>query len=249
LAARWATSDSKLFDELRDDRFRNGLATIETLAKSYYLALAGMTAGGQAAVALWDISTGEKLAAALDVVCLLPLGKIVQTALESVGGVSIQVGKRTVAFLPTAAIQRLQKLAPEQKALLSKRLLGAKTELEAVEIVEKFLNLPFDRHHSLPKFLGGDFEQLLYRLPKAVHEELHSLLAVELKNAGLNLPIGGTTGSKLAWMTFFRNNPGAQGKALDAVLKASRAIDAKHGTSVTQSVWKNLMGNNITFVP
>jgi hypothetical protein len=42
---------------------------------------------------------------------------------------------------------------------------------------------------------------------------------------------------------------GAQGKALDAVLKASRAIDEKHGTDLAQWVWRNLVGGNFIFVP
>ncbi len=75
------------------------------------------------------------------------------------------------------------------------------------------------------------------------------MLAVELKKNGLNLPIGGTTGSTKHWAEFFTNNPDTQGKALDAVLEASRVMDAKHGTTLTQWVWKNLMGGKITFLP
>ena len=41
-----AADNPKLFGELRDVRFRNGLATVATLAKSYYVALAGLAPVG-----------------------------------------------------------------------------------------------------------------------------------------------------------------------------------------------------------
>ena len=75
------------------------------------------------------------------------------------------------------------------------------------------------------------------------------MLREELKRAGFELPIGGATGSTAKWIEYFKNNPTAQAKALDTVLKASRAIDQKHGTTLTQGVWHNLVGGNIRFVP
>jgi hypothetical protein len=247
LAIAWSGQDSELYKQLRDERFRNGLVTVAELAKSYYLALAGLSAGGQAMVAVWNISQGNKLAAALDAACLLPIAPIAMAGLERAGGISIQAGEKVVALLPAKAVATLQKLAPEQKALLHARLLAAKTEREAAEIAERFLALPFDRHHPLPKFLGGNTEQLLYKLPKEFHKEFHAVLREDLKAAGLTLPIGGKGGSTDEWLQHFFRNPGSQAKGLDAVLKASRTIDKKYGTSLTQSVWSNLTGGNIMF--
>jgi hypothetical protein len=94
----------------------------------------------------------------------------------------------------------------------------------------------------LPKFLGGAVDQVLSRLSPAKHREFHSLLIKELKAAGLPLPVGGVKGSTQAWARYFAANPGSQRKAFDAVLSASRAIDAKYGTSITQDVWRSIMG-------
>jgi hypothetical protein len=44
-------------------------------------------------------------------------------------------------------------------------------------------------------------------------------------------------------------HPGAQRKAFDAVLEASRTIDAKYGTQITQSFWKNIIKENYTSYP
>lgn len=38
-----------------------------------------------------------------------------------------------------------------------------------------------------------------------------------------------------------KKNPNAQREAFDAVLEASRAIDVKHGTNITQDFWQNIM--------
>jgi hypothetical protein len=35
---------------------------------------------------------------------------------------------------------------------------------------------------------------------------------------------------------------GAQRQALDAILEASREIDRRHGTRLTQQVWENIVG-------
>jgi hypothetical protein len=249
LAIEWAGSDSDLVKGLREERFKNGLTTIAELAQSYYLALAGLSVGGQAVVAVWNITQGNKLAAALDAACLMPIGPLAMAGLEKAGGISITAGEKVVALLPAKAVATLQKLAPEQKALLHARLLAAKTEQDAAKIAGEFLAIPFDRHHPLPKFLGGETKQLLYKLPKELHEKFHAVLREDLKAAGLNLPIGGKKGSTGEWLRSFRENPGSQTKALDAVLKASRTIDKKYGTSLTRSTWNNLTNGNILFAP
>ena len=106
-----------------------------------------------------------------------------------------------------------------------------------------------DRHHSLPKFLGGFANQDLIKIPKAIHKEFHRLLRQELKAVGIPLNIGGKGGSALDWAQYFRLNQGAQRTALDGVLGASRFIDAKHGTNITQTVWQNIMNRNFKVFP
>ena len=103
------------------------------------------------------------------------------------------------------------------------------------------------RHHSIPKFLGGDLDQIISKkLDPAVHKELHDLLRQYLTQAGM--PDAANTSAQ-AWRNFFAANPGAQAKAFDAVLDASRKIDAKYGTQITQDFWKNLMQGNYTAHP
>ncbi len=205
--------------------------------------------GGQAAVVGWDIQNGDNLGAALGVACMLPLGEILEAGLKAGGALAIKAGEKLIAILPAAVIERLGKLAADQRALLGKRLLTAKTEGEAAEIIEKFLGMPFDKHHPIPKFLGGDdVGQLYATIPRKVHHEFNSVLSSELKAAGLPLPVGGKKGAAPLWEKLFTDHPELQEKAIDAILKASRAIDAKHGTSITESVWKNIIGKNFTYV-
>ena len=96
-------------------------------------------------------------------------------------------------------------------------------------------------HHPLPRFLGGKGSQLLANLDPAVHADFHRLLRGELRHHGLPLGVGGRGGSAADWANYFVTNPGSQRSAFDAVLSASRQLDYLHGTSVTNSVWNNLL--------
>ena len=101
-----------------------------------------------------------------------------------------------------------------------------------------------DCHHPIPKFLGGNQRQtLLSQIDHAVHVEYHQLLSDGLRRRGLP-GMGGTRGSTEAWEILFRTNPSDQSNAFDAVLEASRAIDAKHGTRIVQDFWTNLMNGD-----
>ena len=103
-------------------------------------------------------------------------------------------------------------------------------------------------HHSIAKFLGGLRKQDLVNLPTLAHRELHALLRNELKLSGFPLRVGGTGGSAADWRRYFAANPGSQSAAFDALLRASRAVDAKWGTEATQFFWRNMMnGNYIPF--
>jgi hypothetical protein len=104
-------------------------------------------------------------------------------------------------------------------------------------------------HHPLPKFLGGYADQVLSKLNPIVHKEFHSLLKQKLKQAGIPLNVGGRGGSARDWAMYMNANPGAQKAALNAVLDASRAIDKKYGTTITQKVWENIIAANFTAFP
>lgn len=249
LAKTWAVNKPELFKKIAEQRFKNGLTTVAALAKGDYAALAGLTIGGQVAVVAWDIQEGDNFAAALDAALLLPLGKFAQGVFAASGTIAVRAGDKLIAALPLKVIERLQKLAPEQKSLLRTRLLAAKTNQEAAEVIDKFLDTEFHAHHPLPMFPGGELEQLRSRIPKEIHEELHSILREELRNLGINKRIGGPGGSAGDWEKYFIEYKGSQGKAFNAVLTVSRAIDAKHGTNVTQWVWENILGKRFIFIP
>ena len=97
------------------------------------------------------------------------------------------------------------------------------------------------RHHPIPMFLGGFKKgQQMSRLPVSVHGEFHSLLSEGLSKRDL-LPRGSQSGSTMKWIEHMAEHPNAQREAFDAVLEASRAIDVKHGTNITQDFWQNIM--------
>jgi hypothetical protein len=104
-------------------------------------------------------------------------------------------------------------------------------------------------HHAIPKFLGGNVSQTLAYIPKAIHTEFHNLLANGLADAGVPLNVGGRGGSIADWAAYFTANPGSQRAAFDATLDASRAIDARYGTSITQTFWQNIMDGNFAAFP
>jgi hypothetical protein len=108
---------------------------------------------------------------------------------------------------------------------------------------------PPNDHHPIPKFLGGEVDQAFAEIPRSTHQEFHRLLAQFLREAGFERPIGGVTGSAREWARDFAANPGAQERALVQVLRASRGIDAKYGTSITQKVWENLVNGSYRSIP
>jgi hypothetical protein len=100
-----------------------------------------------------------------------------------------------------------------------------------------------EKHHAIPKFLGGGKWQRLARLPKHVHDEFHHLLRENLARAGFprNMLFGGKTGSKDAWRRTFGENPAAFRLAYDAIVDASRTIDYRYSTDLVSSFWREIM--------
>lgn len=101
-------------------------------------------------------------------------------------------------------------------------------------------NACVDRHHSIPKFLGGLPGQPRTSLPRPVHREYHRLLSEELRARGLP-PMGGLTGSTAVWKQRMKDRAGMQNEAFSAVLDAARGTDAKYGTNIVQDIWRNVM--------
>lgn len=79
-------------------------------------------------------------------------------------------------------------------------------------------------------------------------DDLQNLLDVASLSLGAT-GVGESIASAADWARYFNANPGAQARALDAVMEASRATDATFGTQITSSVWENLMQGNFTPYP
>ena len=96
-----------------------------------------------------------------------------------------------------------------------------------------------DAHHVYPKFMGGRPEQETYNLIRSFHQLFHSRLRPAMKGPGVP-PIGGVTGSKDAWASFFDNNPGMREKAIEILRQISRDFDIERGTSMLPALEKEL---------
>jgi RHS repeat-associated protein len=105
-----------------------------------------------------------------------------------------------------------------------------------------------EKHHAIPRFLGGFKKQDTIALAEDVHREFHSVLRQMLRDRGLP-HVGGASGSGRVWEQLMMRNRGTQRIAFDAVLKASRLIDARHGTSITQAFWREVMAGRFTPYP
>ena len=104
-------------------------------------------------------------------------------------------------------------------------------------------------HHPIPKFLGGNKNQIFSKLPKSIHKEFHSLLNKRLEHHGLPLPDRGPKGSTALWDRYMASNSSSQRKAFDAVLDAVRETDFNHGTDITSKFWENIMSGNFKMHP
>jgi hypothetical protein len=84
-------------------------------------------------------------------------------------------------------------------------------------------------------------------------QETSSALYVEFRPTARSMQKwvsgSGKTVSAADLASYMSTHPGAQRKAFDAVLEASRTIDAKYGTQITQSFWKNIIKENYTSYP
>ncbi|MFN0197437.1 MAG: polymorphic toxin-type HINT domain-containing protein, partial [Planctomycetaceae bacterium] len=102
-------------------------------------------------------------------------------------------------------------------------------------------------HHPIPKFLGGDDKQDLYKLGKKQHREFHKMLDTELKAKGFK--ISGLNGATEAWTKHFAKNAGSQKQAFDAVVKATKKFDLKFGKELTKQVRENMRNGQFKNIP
>ncbi|EGX6615200.1 hypothetical protein JE592_001246, partial [Salmonella enterica] len=103
-------------------------------------------------------------------------------------------------------------------------------------------------HHPIPKFLGGNKKQNLIKLDKAPHVDFHNTLNNSLKKL-FGMRGGGKGGGRIDWEDMMSRTPGAQQKALDAVLDAAKKTDATHGTSIFDAVIDNMTKGNYKKIP
>jgi hypothetical protein len=89
------------------------------------------------------------------------------------------------------------------------------------------------RHHSLPKFMGGVAKQELTNLYHSLHQNLHGKLAVALKEAGFPR-VGGKGGGTVDWAEYFRLNPQSRDEAVEILRRVTRDFDKANRTSVSR---------------
>jgi len=97
-------------------------------------------------------------------------------------------------------------------------------------------------HHPIPKFLGGNEDQILAALPQPVHTDFHSILREVLKRD--DLPYDASNTKTQLWERFFRDNPGSQTRAFESTLDATRQFDAKYGSDLESRFWGNVLQGN-----
>jgi hypothetical protein len=90
-------------------------------------------------------------------------------------------------------------------------------------------------HHPEPKYMGGAEKQELEQITDALHRTFHSMLAKAQREAGFP-PVGGKSGSAIAWGRYFRLNPTRRKEAMDILRSVSQKFDEIHGTSISSKL-------------
>ncbi len=216
-------------------------------------AVVSFVPGGIVSVTIYNVEEGNYAEAATDAALALPpflFLRVKRVASAARGPKAACKTAKAEYKLSLKALYYLGQLPEERAARLLRDYGGniKKLEREAFRAY-KALTPGFHSHHPIAKFLGGLRKQIFTRLSPEVHEEFHALLRENLRKRGLNRPIGGVNGSRDAWLQHFRNNPGSQRKALDAILETSRAIDQKHGTNIYDAVVANIIEGNYKEFP
>lgn len=108
-------------------------------------------------------------------------------------------------------------------------------------------NTTLNRHHPIPKVLGGAAKQIFSIIPEAVHKEFHVLLDAKLQAAGFKLSsLGGHSAAD--WAKYFAANEGSNVKALQAIIEAASEIDLKHSTRLVDDIWRNIADCSLAII-
>jgi len=118
--------------------------------------------------------------------------------------------------------------------------------------VRLWVHNAYQLHHPIPRFIGGNLSQDLYKVDSLLHKgagaSFHNLLAEDLRAAGFPR-VGGVGGSYADWELFFRRNPGSQRQALDILLNRARDFDFVNGTQFLSKTWANIVKGNFRLIP
>ncbi len=96
--------------------------------------------------------------------------------------------------------------------------------------------LLFHMHHALAKFLDGAEKGITVGLDAAMHQKYHGGLLSRLAASGIHKPRNQT------WKKFFQKNEGMLQRAQNVMMDYTRQFDQAQGTSLLESVWRQIAG-------
>ncbi len=109
---------------------------------------------------------------------------------------------------------------------------GVKSEVNAGYNTLLSQIVSINGHHSWPKFLGGNPNQLLKWLPEKLHIKYHIGLVKHYKNIGISFPKG------VKWYDHLRSlSDEEQRKALEGFLNYTKDFDDEHGTDLMKYIF------------
>lgn len=109
---------------------------------------------------------------------------------------------------------------------------GTKAASPVIQAIDNGIVEALQRHHPVPRHMGGRWLQELAPLRTSLHTELHDMLRMAFKEAGFP-SVGGKQGSRDVWLRYFETNPDSYGEALKILQRVTRDFDKAKGTNVT----------------
>ena len=97
-----------------------------------------------------------------------------------------------------------------------------------------------ERHHPIPKFMGGAANQDLVPLRQSLHRAFHQNLAAALRDDGTFPSVGGPKGSAADWAKHFETKDGSYEQAIEILRRVSGDFDDQFGTSISSKLDKEL---------
>ncbi|MCH7592873.1 MAG: Hint domain-containing protein [Planctomycetes bacterium] len=90
------------------------------------------------------------------------------------------------------------------------------------------------RHHALPKFLGGRQDGFFVGIPARIHGDFHRMLSGELRNFGVRR-------GSASWREFFERFPNQVDSAIDALLVTNSRFWERYGYGVSEATIQQLI--------